>query len=148
MGTFGINDNWHEKVCHMHWPLTFNLALYLQGYLAVKLPILWIIFTCGPNTTQEGTMCVMYHFQGYRSMFKVIQVVQIFAVGAGVWQLISSFQDPSLAGSKAKFGTSPDIVKKNNIKTSYVIMTNARSLWPFDMQWKRHQSAGNGSNYW
>ena len=34
-----------------------DLDLYLQDYLAVKLPILRIIFTYDPNTTQEGMMC-------------------------------------------------------------------------------------------
>ena len=42
----------------MSCAMTFDLDLYLQDYLAVKLPILWIIFTCDPNTTQEG---MMYH---------------------------------------------------------------------------------------
>ena len=37
--------------------MTFDLDLYLQDYLAVKLPILWTIFTYDPNTTQEGMMC-------------------------------------------------------------------------------------------
>ena len=37
--------------------MTFDLDLYLQVYSTVKLAIIWIIFTCGPNTTQEGTMC-------------------------------------------------------------------------------------------
>ena len=37
-------------VTHNHlWPY-----MYLQDYLAVMLPILWIIFT---NTTHEGTTC-------------------------------------------------------------------------------------------
>ena len=34
-----------------------DLDLYLQGDLAVALPILWIILTCGTNTTHERTMC-------------------------------------------------------------------------------------------
>ena len=36
--------------------MTSDLDLY-QGYLAVNLPILWIIFTCDQNTTQEGITC-------------------------------------------------------------------------------------------
>ena len=40
----------------MSCAMTFDLDLYLQDYLAVKLPILWIIFTGDPNTTQVGMM--------------------------------------------------------------------------------------------
>ena len=41
---------------------TFDIDVYHPGYLAVTLPILWIIFICGTNithegTTHEGTMC-------------------------------------------------------------------------------------------
>ena len=36
--------------------MTFDLDLYDQGYLAATLPILWIIFICGANTSHEGTM--------------------------------------------------------------------------------------------
>ena len=51
---------WHkwspawEGVSHT---MTFDLDLFLQGYLAVTLSILWIIFICGTNTAHEGTMC-------------------------------------------------------------------------------------------
>ena len=46
--------------------MNFDPNLYLQGYLAVTLPILWIIFTCGINTTHEGTMChVPFRGQGH-----------------------------------------------------------------------------------
>ena len=38
-------------------PMTFDLDLCLQGYLAVTLPFLWIILICGTNTTHEGTIC-------------------------------------------------------------------------------------------
>ena len=37
--------------------MTFDLDLYLQGYLVVTLPILSIIFICGTNSAHEGTMC-------------------------------------------------------------------------------------------
>ena len=37
--------------------MPFDLDLYLQGYLAVTLPISLMIFIFGTNTTQEGTMC-------------------------------------------------------------------------------------------
>ena len=40
-----------EGVSHA---MTFDLDLYLQSYLAVTLPILWIIFICGTNTTPES----------------------------------------------------------------------------------------------
>ena len=40
----------------MSHAMTFDLDLYLQGYLAVT-PIYIIIFICGTNTTHEGTMC-------------------------------------------------------------------------------------------
>ena len=72
--------------------MTFDLDLYLQGYLTVTLLILWIIFICGTNTTWEGT-CVMYHFQVNRS--NVTRFIRIFAVEAGGilldhWSTISS----------------------------------------------------------
>ena len=37
--------------------MTFDIVLYLKGYLAVTLPILSIMFTCGTNTTREGMIC-------------------------------------------------------------------------------------------
>ena len=75
--------------------MTFDLDLYLQDYLAVKLPILWIIFTCDPNTTQEGMMChVPFSGQEVKGQ-GYTQMVNIFAVGAGGilvdhWSTISS----------------------------------------------------------
>ena len=79
--------------------MTFDLDLYLQDYLAVKLPILWIIFTCDPNTTQEGMMChVPFSGQEVKGQ-GYTQMVNIFAVGAGGilvdhWSTISSsFRD-------------------------------------------------------
>ena len=67
-----------------------DLDLYIQGYLAVKLSILWIIFTCGPNTTQEGTMC---HVQDNRSKVKVIPVILIFAVWGTDLQFLAQSRD-------------------------------------------------------
>ena len=46
--------------------VTFDLDLYLQGCLSVILPISWIIFICGTNTTHEGIMCHI-SFLGQRS---------------------------------------------------------------------------------
>ena len=60
---------WHklslawEGVSHA---MTFDLDLYLQGYLAVTLPISWIIFMCDTNTIYGGTMCHL-PFPGQRS---------------------------------------------------------------------------------
>ena len=34
-----------------------DLDLYFEGYLAVTLPILWIMYICGTNTTHESTLC-------------------------------------------------------------------------------------------
>ena len=34
--------------------MTFDLDLYPQGYLAVTLPISWIIFICGTNISHWG----------------------------------------------------------------------------------------------
>ena len=57
--------------------MTFDLGIYLQGYLAVTLPISWIVFICGTNTTHEGTMC---HISFLCQKVNVTQVVQIFAL--------------------------------------------------------------------
>ena len=123
-------------MCHMQWPLTFPFVF--------KVIWLWncLFYGLYSHVAQIQPWrgrCVMYHFQANKSMVKVIQVVQIFAVGAGcswsliynfqlfllvLWQLISSFQDPRLAGSKAKFGTSPDIVKKTKKKNHKNILCN------------------------
>ena len=59
MNSFHIWHKWSlawEDVLHV---TTFDLDLYLKGYLSVILPILWIIFIyiCDTNTTPEGTMC-------------------------------------------------------------------------------------------
>ena len=64
----------------MSHAMTFDLDLYLQGYLAAALPMLSIIFICGTNTTQEGTMC---HVPFPGQQVKVTQVICIFAVGTG-----------------------------------------------------------------
>ena len=40
--------------CHT---MTSGLDLYLHDYLAVALPLPWIVSLCGLNTTHEGTMC-------------------------------------------------------------------------------------------
>ena len=50
------------RECHT---MTFDLDLYLQGYLAVTLPISWIIFIYDTNATHEGTMCQL-SFLGQR----------------------------------------------------------------------------------
>ena len=42
------------------------------------LPISWIIFICGTNTTHVGTMC---HFEVNRSKIKVTRIVRIFFLG-------------------------------------------------------------------
>ena len=65
-------------------PMTFDPDLYLQGYLAVTLPISWSIFICGTNQPMSGQgQCVTYHFPVNRSKVKVTQVLRIFAVWAG-----------------------------------------------------------------
>ena len=51
---FGTNDHLQERVYHA---VTFDLDIYREGYLAVTLPISWIIIICGTNTTHEGTRC-------------------------------------------------------------------------------------------
>ena len=62
--------------------MTFDLELYLRGDLAVTLPISWIMFICGSNTTHEGWW-VMYHLQVNRSKVKVTRDMRIFAIGVG-----------------------------------------------------------------
>ena len=65
MNSFHICHNWSLAWGVSH-AMTFDLNLYLHGYLAMTLPILWVIFTCGTNTTREGTMCHV-PFPGQRS---------------------------------------------------------------------------------
>ena len=50
--------NLFQMITNMRGYVAHNdLDLYLQYYLAATLPILWIIFICGTNTSHEGTMC-------------------------------------------------------------------------------------------
>ena len=77
------------------YAVTLDFDLYLRSYLAVTLPIAWIIFICGTNTTHEGTMCHVL-FQVNRLKVKVTQVIQISVVRAGgilvdQWSTNSSF---------------------------------------------------------
>ena len=44
--------------------MTFELDLYRQGYLAVTLPVLWIVYTCGTNKTREKMMCHIFAVKG------------------------------------------------------------------------------------
>ena len=46
--------------------MTFGLDLYLLDYLAVALPISWIIFISDTNATHEGAICHV-PFPGQRS---------------------------------------------------------------------------------
>ena len=72
---------WHklslawEGVSHA---MTFDLDLYLQGYLAVTLPISWIIFMCDTNTIYGGDD--VSPTISSRSKVKVTQVLLVFAV--------------------------------------------------------------------
>ena len=45
--------------------MAFDLDVYLQS-LSCDIAIFWIIFTCGTNTTHEGTICYV-PFPGQRS---------------------------------------------------------------------------------
>ena len=79
VNSFHICRKWalaRDAVSHT---MTFDLDLYLQGYLAV-MPIYIIIFIYDTNTTHEGTMC---HVPFSGQQVKVTRVVRIFAVGTG-----------------------------------------------------------------
>ena len=67
-----------DDVSHV---MTLDLDLYLKGYLALTLPISWIIFICCTDTTVRGR-CVTNHFQVNRSKVKATQFLWVFAVGA------------------------------------------------------------------
>ena len=56
---FHICHKWSQAYEGVLHTMIYDLDLYLQGYLAVTLPILWIIFMCGTDTTHEGTMCLV-----------------------------------------------------------------------------------------
>ena len=73
---FGTNGYYHE-VCRT---VTLDLDLYIQSYLAVTLPVSWIIYICSTNTSHEGKMCQV-PFPGHQVKVKVTQF-PIFAIGA------------------------------------------------------------------
>ena len=96
---------WDGKIHIMHkWSLaregvsrimTFDLELYLQGYFAVTLPILWIIFIRGTNATHEATMCHAPPFPDQRSGLHRWFALVVGGGGGGVilvghWSTMSS----------------------------------------------------------
>ena len=61
---------WHKLLLTLVGALhaiAFDLDIYFQGYLAVTLPILWIIFICGTNTTHEEIMSIGQKSRSHRS---------------------------------------------------------------------------------
>ena len=76
--------------------MIFDLDLYLQGYLAVTLPILGIIFICGTNTTHAGTMCyVTFPGQKVKSQGHMVHS-NLCGRGGGIlvdhWSIMYSFK--------------------------------------------------------
>ena len=52
-GFFLVGHKWSLPWEGVSYAMTFDLDLYLQGYLAVILHISWIISICGTNTTHD-----------------------------------------------------------------------------------------------
>ena len=71
--------------------MTFELDLYRQGYLAVTLPILWIVYTCGTNKTHEKMMCHIFAVKGVVVSYSDhwTTMCHIFAVNGGCPSLIT-----------------------------------------------------------
>ena len=54
---FHIRHKWSLSWDDVSRIMSFDFGIHLQGYSAVTLPILWIIFTCGTNITHQGMIC-------------------------------------------------------------------------------------------
>ena len=77
--------------CVTQWRLTLTCIF---KYLAVTLPISWIIFIYGTNTTHEG-QCATYHHSVNRSNVKLTQAFNFCSAGGGIlvdhWSSISNY---------------------------------------------------------
>ena len=89
MNSFHIWHKWSlEGVSHA---MTSDLDIYLQGYLAVTLPVSWILFMCHKYNPWGDDDDLLYHFQVNRSKVGVIDSFEFLQLGKSDLQFLVYF---------------------------------------------------------